>query len=92
LRRLYDAQLAGDWGTYRSAYDAELRRVLEFLTTAGSGGNFYNTQPLRVSRRFSRAVLSSTLEGQTLYNEAFQLLGFKSTATFHQLAEQLGVA
>jgi Zn-dependent peptidase ImmA (M78 family) len=92
LRRLYDAQLAGDWGTYRSAYDAELRRVLEFLTTAGSGGNFYNTQPLRVSRRFSRAVISSTLEGQTLYNEAFQLLGFKSTATFHQLAEQLGVA
>ena len=31
LRRLYDARFLGDWDTYRSAYDAELHRVLEIL-------------------------------------------------------------
>ena len=67
-------------------------RVLEILSERpGTGGNFYNTQPLRVSKSFARAVVTSTLEGQTLYRDAFQMLGFKKLSTFNELASRLGV-
>lgn len=91
LRRLYDAHLM-NWTEYRAAYEAELGRVLAILSErSGDGGNFFNTQPLRASRRFTRAVVASTLEGQTLYRDAFQMLGFKKLATFNELASRLGV-
>lgn len=91
LRRLYDARRM-NWPEYRAAYEAELGRVLAILgERSGDGGNFFNTQPLRVSRRFTRAVVTSTLEGQTLYRDAFQMLGFKKLSTFNELASRLGI-
>jgi Zn-dependent peptidase ImmA (M78 family) len=89
LRRIKDAGGALP-AAYGDLYDAELRRVIA-LRPAGSGGDFYNTQPVRVSKKFARAVITSTLEGQTLYNEAFRLLGFKKQSTFQELAQSLGV-
>ncbi|MGI8707333.1 MAG: ImmA/IrrE family metallo-endopeptidase [Actinomycetota bacterium] len=92
LRRIRDAgHLTVE--QYRSAYTAELDRVLGILAEGiSSGGNFYNTQPVRVSRRFARAVISNTLEGQTLYRDALQMLGIKKLSTFQELSHRLGIA
>jgi len=91
LRRVPDAGFLSS-ASYRTAYRKELDRVLA-LTPArtSSGGDFYNTQPIRMSRRFARAIITSTLEGQTLYRDAFQMLGFKKQQTFRELAQRLGV-
>ncbi len=72
LRRLLDAhRLSRE--AFDGAYDAELARLLAQPRT--SGGDFYLTQAARLSRRFARALIMSTLEGQTLYRDAFRMLG-----------------
>jgi Zn-dependent peptidase ImmA (M78 family)/transcriptional regulator with XRE-family HTH domain len=90
LRRLYDAGRFTQ-SQYRTAYGDELDRILALMEEQTSGGgNFYNTQPLRVSKRFARALIESTREGQTLHRDAFQMLGFKKISTFNELAARLG--
>lgn len=91
LRRLFDARFL-QWDDYRTAYVDELARVVALAATSGTGGNFYYTQPLRVSRRFARAVIADTLEGRTLHREAFQLLGVRKVETFNNFSAELGVA
>jgi hypothetical protein len=72
------------------AYDGEVTR-LRAIPWA-SGGDFYLTQAVRVSRRFARALVVSTLEGQTLHRDAFRLLGFSKLETFRELGRSVGVA
>lgn len=88
LRRMHDAgRLTGD--AYWRAYSAEVERLQAL--SGGSGGNFYLTLGARVSKRFARAVVSSTLEGRSTFTEAFRLLGFKKMSTFNELSTSLGV-
>ena len=89
LRRIFDSgALTRD--AFRQTYQEELERLLAI--PRGSGGNFYLTQAARLGKRFSRALVVSTLEGQTLHRDAFRLLGFSKLETFRELGKSLGVA
>ena len=90
LRRMYEAECLSR-EEYQALFSAEYQRIMGIIDRGASGGNFFATQPVRVSRRFARAVVTSTLEGQTLYRDAFQLLGFRKQSTFNELATRLGI-
>jgi Zn-dependent peptidase ImmA (M78 family)/transcriptional regulator with XRE-family HTH domain len=88
LRRIHDAGGLTREGL-GAAYEAELDRLRAI--PRGTGGNFYLTQAARLSKRFAAALIASTLEGQTLYTDAFRMLGFSKHATFQELGRSLGV-
>jgi Zn-dependent peptidase ImmA (M78 family) len=87
LRRLLDAGLLPK-RKFWEAYQAEVERLR--VQGKSSGGDFYLTLAARVSQRFARALVVSTLEGRSSFTEAFRLLGFRKMATFHDLARSLG--
>lgn len=89
LRRLRDAGVL-DPASFRTAYATEVQRIASLPQS--SGGNFYLTTAARVSRRFGRALVESTLEGRTLYRDAFRLLGISKTGTFNEFARRLELA
>ena len=90
LRRLLDVS----WLT-RERFDtawAQENESLRNLVQGGSGsGDFYRTMLARVGLRFARALMVSTLEGRTLYRDAFRMLGVKKTETFNNLGREAGV-
>lgn len=92
LRRLHDLSKIPD-GLYHETYADELDRVMLLIETRSeaSGGNFYNTQLVRVGRRFARAVVASTLEGNTLHRDAFEMLGSRKISTFNEMAVHVGL-
>jgi Zn-dependent peptidase ImmA (M78 family) len=91
LRRMHEAgRLA--WPDYRAAYAEERDRVLGLMRErGGAGGNFFHSTPVRVSKRFARALIASTWEGQTMYRDAARLLGFKKLSTLDELGHSLGI-
>jgi Zn-dependent peptidase ImmA (M78 family) len=88
LRRIHDVGGLTRQQLWK-AYEGELERLRAI--PRGSGGDFYLTQAARVSKRFARALVVSTLEGQTLHRDVFRLLGFSKLATFQELGRSLGV-
>ena len=90
VRRLFDLGAIDEetlWVTYRE----ELARLKALSSREGGGGDFYNSLGVRVSKRFAAALVSSTLEGQTLFRDAFQMLGIRKSATFYKEAVKLGL-
>jgi Zn-dependent peptidase ImmA (M78 family) len=88
LRRIHDVGGLTRQQLWK-AYEDELERLRAI--PRGGGGDFYLTQAARVSKRFARALVVSTLEGQTLHRDAFRLLGFSKLATFQELGRSLGI-
>ena len=88
LRRLLDT----GW-LERAAFDILWAREIERIRdeVGSRGGNFYNNTFARVSRRFARALVASTLEGETLYRDAFRMLGVSGTETFNNLGRKVGI-
>lgn len=88
LRRMYDA---GGFSreAFWSAYDAEVERI-QSIVSEGSGGDFYRSEAIRVSRRFATALIANTLEGGTLFTDAFRLLGISKARTFQEFSVRLG--
>jgi len=87
LRRLRDADHIGE-GVFRQLYNDQLAQIRP--KQKSDGGNFYNTIRARLGQRFISALVGSTLEGRTLYRDAFRLLGIAKVEPVHELAKQMG--
>ena len=85
LRRFLRMDMLGT-----NAYVTAYREQVSGAKSLNSGGNYRHTKPLRVSRRFARALLSETFAMNTTYAEAFGLLEIKNGATFHNFARVMG--
>lgn len=79
------------WAEYLHEFGIEQERVAHIVADRDRGGNYYNTKPVQVGKRFARALVGSALEGHTSYTEAFRLLGLRKASTFDGLADRLGV-
>ena len=90
LRRLFDAGFI-DRDTLWLNYRQEVARIRALDIGGSGGGDYYRTLAARTGKRFAHAVFSSTLEGQTLFRDAFRMLGMRKTSTFYEVARELGV-
>jgi Zn-dependent peptidase ImmA (M78 family) len=89
LRRVHD--LRGLTQTeLQETYTRELERLRP--RRKSRGGDFYRTQGVRLGKRFARALVTSTLDGETQHGDAFRLLGFSKLTTLRELGHRLGVA
>jgi Zn-dependent peptidase ImmA (M78 family) len=90
LRRLFDADLINR-DTLWNVYQEELFSIRSVEQKGSGGGNYYRTLGARTGKRFVSAVLTSTLEGQTLFQDAFRMLGMRKSSTFYNAAREMGV-
>lgn len=90
LRRMHDAR-GFSREKFWALYDAEVSRLINLMKDKASGGDYYRTTTTRVSQRLTRAIVTSAMEGQSTFTEAFRLLGCKKMATFTELARHVGV-
>ncbi len=89
LRRMLDVGWL-DRDTFWDTYRAEEERLKALADRNAGGGDFYRTTVARVSRRFAQSLVASTLEGRTLYRDAFRMLGITKPGTFNELGRTLG--
>lgn len=90
LRRMFDA---GGLSRERfwQLYQDEVAKLVAIMRAKDPGGDFYRTTISRVSHRFTRAIITSALEGRSTFTEAFRLLGCKKMSTFAELGHQVGI-
>lgn len=87
LRRLHDAGALG--AEYWQLYEGEVERLQRM--PKGTGGHFYLTQAVRAGKRFARAVILSTFEGQNSFTEACRLLGVRKVETLRRFGAELDI-
>ena len=87
LRRLLDVGIISR-EQFRVSYEYALANVT--TPAASDGGDFYRVLNVRVGTRFGRALVASTLEGNTTYSEALSLLNLTKMETFLKFARWLG--
>lgn len=90
LRRMYDAG-GMSIDRFHSLYRDEVERLVRLMRARDPGGNYYNTTTSRVSERFMRAIITSTLESRSTFTEAFRLLGCRKMSTFAELGRHVGI-
>ena len=85
LRRLRDVGWLTTAG-FQDACNAELLR-LKAKSRGNRGSNAARTQFARTSKRFTMALVRSTLEGSTTFKSAFQLLDVHDSVAFGRIAD-----
>ena len=90
LRRLLDAQWLSRT-EFEGAWASETARLRALMRAGGGGGNFSRATARRVSHPFARALIVSAQEGQTLYRDAFRMLGVSKAETFNNVGREVGV-
>lgn len=90
IRRLYDAELINQTSFY-DYYKQEIGRIKKLERKTAKAGDYYRVLGVRTGKLFARALIGSVLEGQTLFRDAYHLLGVKKNSTFYQLARKLQV-
>jgi Zn-dependent peptidase ImmA (M78 family) len=86
-RRALDLQLITRTAFFEfwEAYLAEERTAAQ---STSDGGDFWNTQGVRIGRRFSHAVVNAVQEGRLLYQDAYELTGLRGP-TFDTLVARV---
>ena len=87
-RRVWDLGLISK-KQFLKFYDSYQKDERRKEAKRSKGGDFWNTQSVRVGQRFGTAVVQAAREGRLLYREAYQLTGL-SGKTFDRFAENLG--
>ena len=94
IRRIYDIEMF-DKTTFQKKYDREVQlaveREKEKKAKGDTFGNYYNTVPVRSSKKFTRAILASTMEGKTPPIVSRRLLDVWNPESIAKLSQKLGV-
>jgi len=88
LRRAYDLNKITKTSFFEH-YNQELNNYIEFGKKS-KGGNFHNSFWARNSNSIAGAIITSTMEGKTLYRDAARLLNVK-VGTINKLATTMGI-
>jgi len=87
-RRASDLGLIAE-AEFFSFYEHYISQENHARETRSSGGDFWNTQNVRVGYRFGSAVVRAAKEGKLLFRDAYRLTGLHGS-TFDQYALNLG--
>ncbi len=98
MRRIYDlGYYKKGAGIFWQEFNDEKERVIKILEEIEAkkkgvpgGGNYYNLALTRASKKFVATLIASTLEGNTTYTEAMNLMNTKKIKTFNELATMTG--
>jgi len=76
---------------YTEYKDDQDERIEQRKKAKKRSGNFYNTQNVRIGKRFASAVYRAAKEGRLLYRDAYRLTGLHGN-TFDNYFRRLGIA